>query len=60
MGFSQISQNEHIFLKLSKLFAHFDKNILILRKFVEKIRIFIQNLLWFLSVCVWKLYLNQE
>jgi len=34
--FLEFSQNENIFVKIGKIFAHFDRNILILRFSLEK------------------------
>jgi len=44
--FSKFTQNENIFVKIGELFAaHFDKNILILRKIGEKILSFSHDFL---------------
>jgi len=35
--FPKFSQGENVFVKMGELFAHFDKHILILRTFEEKV-----------------------
>jgi len=51
-GFPQFSQNENIFVKIIELFAHFDINILILRKLGTVFCLFLRIFSCFLSVCV--------
>jgi len=48
--FKKKSQNENIFVKIGKLFANFDKNILILRKLGTFFCLFLMIISRFLSV----------